>query len=176
MIGWIKIVGTALAAAAVAFVLWAAQDRFKQVAAVNKAERCSAAVAKPDKPLVDCPGPIAEAAEQSRRASGCDTALQINAAIATRGTQLVAIRALCSAPVKRLQQQLDVAGHDIEDLSQQVNAAQSRQDAAVSRAEARATSTAQRKAANDRTIQTAPRTADGSVRCDVECLRALARP
>lgn len=162
-----RIAGGVVAAAIAAWLIWAVNDRYKLAGEVRQHQACLAAVAKPDVPLTACAPAIAEQVDRARLAAGCDDALH-------RGG-VVAIRALCSAEVKTIVADRDAKAGNLDDANRQIREAQARQDAAVSRAEARALSTAERKAANDRTIQSAPRTADGSVRCDAECLRALAR-
>jgi type IV secretory pathway VirB10-like protein len=166
-----RIVAGIIAAAIVGFILWAVVDRFKLAAEVNQHETCIAAIAKPDQPVTACDPKIADKVTQARAADQCEIAL----AKPPTG-DLFAIRAACSEQVKRVVADRDAAAANYADDEKQLAGAQLRLDQAVSRAEARNLSTTQRKAANDRTIQAAPRDPDGRVRCDAQCLRDLANP
>lgn len=165
---WLRIGGGVLGLIAIGSLLWIVADH-KRLVAVEKAQKaCIAGVkAKGDAgDISSCPAEIAARIETARRADACEAALQ--------GANLSAVRAVCGLQVKRLQAERDAAAANLADTAGQLAGAKADRDAAVLRAEARATTTATRKAANDRTIETAPRTADGNVHCDAECLRRLA--
>jgi len=148
---------------------WFAQDRFHQAGLVKAltADRAACAVAAQtaDQPLDKCPAEVAARVTAARRGVVCETALKEG--------NLYVIRAACPEQAKRLGAELTAAQADLADLRLQIAAASKVTDAAVARAEARGTATARREAENARTIQSAPRSPDGRVRCDADCLRAL---
>ncbi|MDF7776890.1 hypothetical protein P1X14_16655 [Sphingomonas sp. AOB5] len=166
---WLKALKIGLPALIGMFLIWAVVDRFDQAGKVRELtlqrDNCIAvAEGKPGVPEV-CPAQIAVHIRASARAAICEQALA--------GRDLYAIRAACSEQVKRAVAERDAAIAERADLRTQLAQADARTADAVARAEKRATTTATRKADNDRTISTAPRTADGLVRCDADCLRRL---
>ena len=166
-LGIARIAGGIVAVALAGWLIWAVSDRYKLAGEVKQHKACLTAIAKPElQQTPACEPAIADKVDRARLADRCDAALTGNA--------LVAIHDMCSTPVKTIVADRDAKAGDLADANEQLSGAQSRQDAAVSRAEARATTSAQRKAIDDRTIQTAPRDPAGRVRCDAQCLRAFA--
>ncbi|MEO7691269.1 MAG: hypothetical protein ABIS51_18440 [Sphingomonas sp.] len=151
---------------AVAALIWITTtiDKAHQVDAFRA---CSKAAGSPSAALDACDKTIRPIVEAARRADLCETALS------AKPVNLYAVRIACSEQVKRIAADRDVQLANIADANAQLATARSDTAAAIERAEARATSNATRKAANDQVIETAPRTADGRVRCDAECLRKL---
>ncbi|MDH7971760.1 hypothetical protein QH494_06150 [Sphingomonas sp. AR_OL41] len=164
-----RIAAGIVAVALAGWLIWAVNDRFKLAGEVKQHKACLVAIAKPELPLSPaCEPSIADNVASARQAAGCDGALTAK--------NIVAIRALCPTSVKTIVADRDAQAGNLVDANQQLDGAKQRLIDAVSRAEARAAGTAKRKASNDRTIQTAPRTADGSMRCDAQCLHDLANP
>lgn len=164
-----RIAGGVVALAVAGWLIWAVSDRYKLAGEVKQHKACLVAIARPELPLSPaCEPAIADKVDRARLADRCDAAL--------KGKAVVAIHDLCSTEVKTIVADRDIQAGNLDDANKQLRGAQQRQDDAVARAEARAVGTAQRKAKNDRTIQTAPRTADGNISCDAQCLRDLADP
>jgi len=162
---WLTLARYGIPAAIAAFLIWATIDRFDKARTVALFERCEKAAGTPADPL-PCPKAIAERIDAARRGVECETALA--------AADLYAIRATCGAQVKRAVADRDAARADLKAAARQL--AEQRADSlqAIARAEARATQFADRKADNERTIDAAPRGADGSVLCDAECVSRLA--
>ncbi|CAN5550339.1 hypothetical protein BH09PSE4_BH09PSE4_21230 [soil metagenome] len=163
----LKIFGGLIAAAAFAYVAWLYHDHHALAAQHKDALACVAAATTADAALTACPVVIGERVRTARQADACETALS------ARATSGYAIRATCGEQVKKLDAMLTASDASLADAAAQLRTAAVDRDGAVQRAEARATSTADRKAANDATIAKAPRVADGIVRCDAQCLRNL---
>jgi hypothetical protein len=163
---WLTVLRYGVPAAIAAFLIWATIDRFNQAAKVDRHERCEKAAGTADKPTGDCTAAIAARIAAARRALECE------AAIGRR--DLYAIRATCGAQAKRAVAQLDAAESSLASVQQDLKTERATRADAIARAEMRATTLANRTADNDRTIKAAPRTDDGRVRCDAECVRRLA--
>ncbi|MEO6217740.1 MAG: hypothetical protein ABIO86_17055 [Sphingomonas sp.] len=133
---------------------------------VDAFRACSKAATSPGAALDACDKTIKPIVEAARRADLCETALQAG--------DSYAITMTCSEQVKRIGAELDAAQANLDDAQKTIAGDAATLKAAVTRAEARSTTTAARKAADDKTIQTAPRLGDGRVHCDAECLRSLA--
>ncbi|AJP73152.1 hypothetical protein [Sphingomonas hengshuiensis] len=155
------IAGTAL--------IWAAADRFRQAALVkalrHDAAACVMASKTPGSVLDSCAPDIVLRVRQAWAAQQCEAAI--------KASDLYAIRAVCGEQVKRGQAALDAAQANLADAREQIARIRQDSDAALARAELRATDQADRKAHDDRTIDAAPRLDDGRVLCDAGCLRAL---
>lgn len=153
--------------AAVAAFIWITTtiDKAHQVDAFRA---CSKAAASPTAPLDACDKTIRPIVETARNAAACE------AALGAKPIDLYAVRITCSEQVKKVEADRDVQLANLADAEAQLATATADSAAAVERAEKRATSNVTRKAANDQIIETAPRTADGHVHCDAECLHRLA--
>lgn len=166
--GYVKLGGGILAAIAAAYIAWVVHDHARLAALDNVHRACVAAVKVDTGDLTKCDPAIAAPVQAARQAAACE------AALGAKPLNLYTIRAVCGEQVKRVEADRDVQVANLADANAQLATAATDRDGAVLRAEARATSNATRKAANDQTIQSAPRTADGRVHCDAECLRKLA--
>lgn len=165
MIGWPSFLKLALPIAGGAALAWLVVDHRRLAAVEDDVVACEAAAKRTDRPIEACGKATRAAIETARRATACDAALELD--------DLYVIRASCAAPVKRVQAERDAARSEAAGLLGQLHAADRERDAAIVRAEARANTASQRKAANDHVLEGAPRGADGRVRCDAECLRRL---
>lgn len=163
---WLTALRYGVPAATAAFLIWATFDRFNQAAQVDRYERCEKAAGTPDQPTGECPALIASRIAASRRALECETAIGKR--------DLYAIRATCGEQVKRVVAQLGAAESNLAAAQQDLKTERASRADAIARAELRAKTQANRTADNDRTIKAAPRTDDGRVRCDAECVRRLA--
>ncbi len=141
-------------------------DRIHLKKMVTRYQQCSAAAKSDTASVAGCDADIAARVTAARQAAECEAALKLG--------DLYAIRATCGAQGKRVQAELTAAQVELGDARQQLRVALADRDQAVSRAEARATTHASRTAQNDRTIDAAPRGANGLLRCDADCLRSLA--
>lgn len=161
---WLRLAG----GFALAFLIWAAFDRFEQKREVARYGRCTAAIAKPATPglIESCDAAVAREIDAARKARACEAAL--------KGNDLYAIRASCGAEAKRVHAERDAARSNETDLKSQLADADRRIEQAIGRAEARGAARATREQDNARAIESAPRGADGRVRCDAECLRRIA--
>lgn len=162
---WLWVIGGGMVAAAAMFIAWAVADRFRLADRVDRYEACEKAAGDAAAALTDCPPMLMARVDAARRADVCEAALH--------STDLYSIRASCGAGIKLVVAQRDAAVGDLADARRQIADLTTDRDAAIARAEGRATTFTKRIEANDRTIAAAPRTADGGVRCDAECLRRL---
>lgn len=167
---WFKIGGGIAGLLALVGVLLWVKSTLEKAAEADAYRACEHAAPSVADPLDRCPKATRARIETARRAEACD------AAIGTDASQPdpYLVRVACSAPVKALEARAATAAINEADARSQLAIANARNDAALARAEARAATTATRKADNDRTLSLAPRTADGRVRCDADCLRQLA--
>jgi len=171
-LSWLKIGGGVLGLVALAALLWAANDRFKQKEKADAARECAAAAADETAPFDEldaCLPPVKRRVEAARRADVCDDAI---------GNPLVAearfaVRMSCSEPVKKLVADRDGKAVTIADLKQQLDDLQQDSREAVARAERRAGAAQERSERAKSAIDAAPRGDDGRVRCDAKCLRDL---
>ena len=163
---WPRFIGLVALAAACGFIAWAVADRFRLADQLERYEACEKAAGDAAAALTDCPPLLMARVDAARRADVCEAALH--------STDLYSIRASCGAGIKLVVAQRDASVGDLADARRQLADLTNDRDAAIARAEGRATTFTKRIEANDRTIAAAPRTADGGVRCDAECLRRLA--
>ncbi|MBI0530073.1 hypothetical protein [Sphingomonas sp. TX0522] len=163
---WLWIIGGGVAAAAAMFIAWAVADRFRLADRVAGYDRCEAAAGDMTAALTDCPAMLMTRVDAARRADVCEGALHSG--------DVYTIRASCPAEVKLMVARRDAALSDLYDARAQIADLTNDRNAAIARAEGRAITFTKRIEANDRIIAAAPRTADGGVRCDAECLRRLA--
>jgi|GEM_PF-3037738 len=129
---------------------------------------CVSAAGSADKPIEGCPLPVAQAIVDARQAAACAAAIEAG--------DLFGERTSCAAPVKRRGAELAAARADLADVQAQLADAERLSLAAISRAEARATTAAQRSAHAAATLAKAPRAHDGFIGCDADCLRGLSGP
>ncbi len=167
---WLKLGGGIAGLLALIGVFLWAKATLEKAAEADAYRACERAADSPVDPLDRCPKNTRARIDAARRAALCDTAI---GADATK-VDPYQVRIACSAPVKAIEARAAVAEANEADARRQLDIAHAQTDAAVARGEARAANLANRKADNDRTIATAPRTADGRVRCDADCLRQLA--
>jgi hypothetical protein len=130
------------------------------VAAVTPGAKASADPAKA------CPPVIAADHAVAVRARACDSAFM------ARPENTYGVAANCSAPVKGVQAERDVARREAGRLTKDLQTERLGQDAAIARAQAAATTQAERKARADAALKAAPRDRDGLVVCAADCLRA----
>lgn len=169
-LSWIKMIGGGVAFAALAALVWLAQDRFHQKSMADAANECDAAAEKGELFLDDCLPNVRNDIQQAQRARQCDISLGREQDEQGR----FGIRMSCSAPVKKLYAERDAARSAQAAAEQLLADERARTDAAVTRAEARATQ-AEKRSSNARTaIEAAPLEPDGLKRCDAECLRNVA--
>lgn len=153
-------------AAAALLLAWLVYDRFALSRQVAAFELCTKAAAADTLTTDPCAKPVAERIIAARRAAACDAAL-------TAGNTY-AVGASCSGQVKALGARAETALANLSDAQAQLARNDRDRDAAIGRAEARATATATRNTRNAEILTRAPRTADGRVHCDSECVRKLA--
>lgn len=156
---------------ALALIAFLVRDRFHQKALADAARACSVAAEKPAQDLAPCLPPVRLAIEVSRRTAACDAALLPN----LRPESRFAMAQSCPAGVKRLVAQMDAADAVATDMARQLEQAETRQAAAVIRAEGRATRTSERTSHAAKAIASAPRDAGGNITCDAACLLQLGR-
>lgn len=110
-----------------------------------------------------CPVPVALQHRIARASVRCDEALL--------GADLFAVDAACTTEVKTLLAQRDAESRRAESLDEALKRARADQAAAVSRAESRARTQAERTARGQAAVSAAPRDDAGLVVCDAGCLR-----
>lgn len=159
----LKIIGPVLACAGLA---WLVADRQHLAKVTHRYEQCSAAAGTAAANVAGCDAVVRDRIETARRADACEAAIKVGDAYS--------IQMACGAEVKRTHADLIAARGSLADANAQLALAGADRDAAVQRAEARAAIISTRKTDNARTIDAAPRRADGLVRCDARCLRSLA--
>lgn len=157
-----RLLGGAALLAAVSFAVLDWRDARADRAALKV---CVSAAGSADRPFAGCPLPVAQALVDARQAAACDAAIDAG--------DLFGERSSCSRPVKRRGAELAAARADLADVQAQLADADRLSLAAISRAEARATTAAKRSAYAVATLAKAPRAADGLIDCDAECLRGL---
>lgn len=116
-------------------------------------------------PAKACPAAIAADHLVAVQARACDAALD------ARPEHLFGVGTRCSAPVKRVWTERNVARDEAARLTATLNQERLGRDAAIDRAAASATLQAERKARAAAAVQAAPRDAAGLVVCGVQCLR-----
>ena len=126
---------------------------------------CAAGAGNVSKPLDGCPPKVSAAITAARAAAVCEAGLKADVAFT--------IATACGAQVRDRVARQRAAEHNLADALAQLAQAEQRTIAAVSRAEARATQTAERKARAKAAISAAPRDAGGLLTCDADCLRNL---
>ena len=159
----LKVAGVVAVAAALVF---AVADWRGARAARAELRICTMAAAKPQAALDGCTGKLAAAIIALRQAAACETALG--------GRDLFAIRSTCGPQVQIRVARQAAAEANLADVRVQLAEATARAIAAVSRAEARATQSTERKARAEATIARAPRDPAGIIVCNAGCLRELA--
>lgn len=169
MIGWLRLASGGIGLAAVAALLWLAQDRFDQRARAQAAKSCARAYAAGD-PLDSCLPDVKAGLTAQRAAAMCDAALLADQS----GPSRFAAAQSCGAGVKRLIAVADAATAARDDLVDQLAQAAATQTRAVTRAESRADRQTERDTHARQVISAAPRRADGGIACDADCLRRLA--
>jgi hypothetical protein len=163
---WLTVIKYGVPAAIVAFLVWATLDRFDQVEKVERFKACAVAASSASKPVEECPVEIADRVIEARRAAECEAAIGKSDAYA--------IRATCGEQAKRAIAERDAAQGTLKNVRADLETERRTRGEAIARAETRAATLANRTAENDRTIEAAPRRADGRVHCDAECVRRLA--
>lgn len=125
-----------------------------------------AAAADGRKPLDGCPAKVSVAIAAARAAAACEAALA--------KPDPLGVRTNCKPAVQDRVARLAVAEANLADARRQLAQAEQQTIAAVSRAEARAKSTTERKARAKAAIAAAPTDAAGVIRCDAGCLHDIA--
>lgn len=164
------IAGLLVLAAIVAGAVWLVRDHDRLKSVERKALACEAAVKNAS--ILDagtlklnCPQVISDAATRGQRYLDCDAAL-------LKG-DLYAVRAACSAAVKRRDAQATAFAAEARDLATQLAASRDQLTGALSRAEARNAALSRKDRNATAAISLAPRAADGRITCDDRCLREL---
>lgn len=133
------------------------------------ARDCLAAVSPGAKAAADpakaCPAAIAADHLVAVQARACDAALD------ARPENLFGVGTRCTAPVKRVWAERNVARDEAARLTATLHQERLGRDAAIDRAAASATLQAERKARAAAAVQAAPRDAAGLVVCGAQCLR-----
>ena len=157
---WVKLVGAvALSLAALA----AMADWRDAREARGQLRACTAAAGDAGKPLDSCPPQLKGAIIARRQMAACEAALKAD--------DLWVISTACGAQVMDRVARQRAAEHNLADAREQLARAEQRTIAAVTRAEARARTSAERKARATAAISAAPRDAGGLLVCDADCLR-----
>lgn len=99
------------------------------------------------------------------RSYACD------AALTATPENTYGVKASCTLAVKTVQAERDVARGEASRLTNTLNDERLQRDDVVARAEAAATTQAERKARAAAALKAAPRDGAGLVRCDAECVR-----
>jgi hypothetical protein len=126
---------------------------------------CTMAAGDIGKPVDACPRELKAAVVARRQAAACEAALTSD--------DLWTISTACGAQVRDRVARQRVAEANLADARAQLAQAEQRALAAVSRAEARARTSAERKSRATAAISAAPRDAGGLLSCDADCLRNL---
>lgn len=157
-----------LAAVAALTTLVAAKNREETAlrADLNTALQCQAAVAGVGDPAGLCPPQVVQVARAAARSAACDQALL--------QAELFAVRTSCSTEVKTLLAQRDAEAARADSLAEIVQRERADRAAAITRAENRARTEAERTARAAQAIAAAPRDGAGLVVLDAGRLRQLA--
>ena len=159
------VVGAALAA-----LVWLAADRFDQKAIADAAEACEKVASAPAGDLGRCGPNITARIAADRATVVCEGALLPELRDETR---FLANQA-CGPGAKRLIAQADAQAAEIASLKTALDKVTADTAAAVTRAEERGRAEQTRKNNARQIIDAAPRSADGRIACDADCLRRLA--
>lgn len=163
--------GLLLLLSVIAGAVWLIRENDRLAAVERRALACEAAmknasVLDQGTLLLNCPQVIADAATIADRYRQCDAALKTGNAYQVRAT--------CSEQVKRRDAAATALAADLADSQAQLAAERAATGAAINRAVARATALNRKDRNAQAAIAAAPRGADGRIRCDDQCLRALA--
>lgn len=177
----LKLIGWAAAIIAAIGLAWGAiamiGDAFDNIHDGKAAKQCELGAQSSSGALDACTGAVKLLVQEARQARQCDAGLAVyrsaNSTPIAKGQAAFSVKMSCSEPVKALVAQVDADAADLVDLKDQIATAATTTADAVKRAEGRAQDTANRKAADDAVISAQPRSADGNVTCDAECLRRL---
>lgn len=166
-----RLIGSIVLLLAMGSLIFLAQDRFRQKAVADDARACAAAAASlgDDASLARCLPQIRGEVQEARRARLCEAALLPSLRPETR----FAASQACGGGTKRLIANLDAQGAIADNLKTQLAERGAAELRAVARAEARSAANDERDRRARITIDAAPRGADGSIRCDADCLRRL---
>lgn len=115
-----------------------------------------------------CAAPIRAAIQSAAMAETCDAAL-----VGGDKTRF-AMQQACSGPVKLMVAQRDARADEVVDRDKLITQLKGERRADVARAESRGRDTGKRETRDAKIIAAAPRDPSGRVRCDADCLRALA--
>lgn len=165
-----RLAGFAAVGAALAALVWLAADRFDQKAIADAAEACEKAAPTPADDLGKCGPNVAARVAADRTTVVCEGALFPELRDETRFTASQA----CGPGAKRLIAQGDAEAAEIASLKTALDKVTADTAAAVSRAEERGRAEQTRKNNARQIIDDAPRSADGRIACDADCLRHLA--
>jgi len=113
-----------------------------------------------------CPPTIAQAHATAVRAQACE------AALSEVPENTYGVGANCAEPIKTVQAERDVARREAKRLTDDLQTERLGRADAISRAQAAATTQAERKARAAAALNAAPRDGDGLIVCDAECVRA----
>ncbi len=160
----------AIAASAIAALLAATvvaknaeERRLRKVIGAHESCIRDAGGVNPSATAESCPSTVAAQHRIARASVRCDQGL-------LKG-DLFAVDAACSSEVKTLQAQRMAESRRGDSLAENLQRARADQAAAVSRAETRARTQAERTARGQAAVSAAPRDADGLSVCDAVCLR-----
>jgi hypothetical protein len=177
----LKLIGWIAAIVAAVGVTWGAiamiGDAIENIHDGKAAKQCELGARTQSGAIDACSGAVKTLVQEARQARECDAALAVYRAAAPTSAALgqsgFTIKMSCSEPVKTLVARADADAANLADTKAQLAIAAQTTADAVKRAEARSLNTANRKAADDAVISAQPRTADGNVTCDADCLRRL---
>lgn len=149
----------------IAGAVWLLRDRDRLQGVERRALGCEAAVKSGEAATLNCPQAISDAATRGQRFLECDAVLA--------KPDLYAVRAACSAAVKRRDAEATALAATAADLAAQLSDARGQLGAAVTRATARATISSRKGSNAAAALSTRAAGADGRILCDDQCLRDL---
>lgn len=165
-----RLAGGALIGVLMGAILWLAFDRFRQKSLADEAGRCEVAALSSDEPLADCGPNVLARVAADRRTIVCEAALLPELSADTRFTA----RQACGPGVLRLIAIVDSQAAQTASLESLIAKLRADSADALARAEARGRTEQTRRNNAQQLIQAAPRSADGRITCDADCLRGLA--
>jgi hypothetical protein len=150
----------------IAGAVWLIRENDRLAAVEQRGLACEAAVKNGEPTALNCPQVIADAATLADRYRQCDAAL--------KASDAYSVQAACSEQVKSRDAAATALAADLADVKARLAAERAATGAAISRATARATALNRKDRNAQAALAAAPRGADGRIRCDDQCLRALA--
>lgn len=159
------VAGLLALAGIIAGAVWLIRDHDRLKGVEREARACEAAVKNGEPTTTNCPQAISDGATRGQLYLDCDAAIGVQ--------DLYAIRAACSAAVKRRDAQAAALAAGNADLAKQLAAARDQLTGGLARAEARHSALTRKDRNANAAISLAPRGSDGRITCDDRCLREL---